>query len=529
MVSAAGSPAYDNNAQSRQARGRLLDFAFSGGRLTGMPVLAILYPSVVLARAGDPLGLCAEAGGHPVEPDEAVRIASGRLQVLIDDVRAEAERSSGPMPVDGPVDQSWYWAAPIWLDWLDHHQNTADFFSNGGRVAAAYTGSDEVPPGDRFIEHIDEARRAALDEQALGRMPEDLAEVLARIALAGPGVCAARALSRVTGRSVEDLDLRFSACRVAWGLRSLFNGPEVTELVRGLFIGEPYWQRVLDYGLAGNLQSVLDEYAHVLVEAQGHLDVADTDVVADLARVMHDATELRTVNYGVKRIRADEELVTLEPDRLRASFAVRLSDERTDDGSESRVAEVRDAFNSPFRPFMLTTTSAGQEGLDFHTFCHAIVHWNLPGNPVDLEQREGRIHRYKGHAVRRNLAATYPQVGRATTGDPWVAMFDAACQDRDPSESEIVPFWVYIGKGDAKIERYVPALPLSRDLTQFAVLKRSLVLYRLAFGQPRQEDLIEYLADQMESEDLERLVKELRIDLSPAASRTQVAVDGDCG
>ena len=394
-------------------------------------------------------------------------------------------------------------------------------------MAAAYTGSDgfrlataSSSRSTRRVEPPSTSRRSAACPKILRRFWLGL-HLPAR-------ACAQHALSGVTGRSVEDLDLRFCACRVAWGLRSLFNGPEVTELVRGLFIGEPYWQRVLDYGLAGNLQSVLDEYAHVLVEAQGHLDVADPDVVADLARVMHDATELRTVNYGVKRIHADEELVTLEPDRLRAGFAVRLSDERTDDGSESRVAEVRDAFNSPFRPFMLTTTSAGQEGLDFHTFCHAIVRWNLPGNPVDLEQREGRIHRYKGHAVRRNLAATYPQVGRATTGDPWVAMFDAACQPQP------------VGVGDRPVlgvhrrgRREDPALRTSpssqRDLTQFAALKRSLVLYRLAFGQPRQEDLIEYLADQMESEDLERLVKELRIDLSPAASRTQVAVDGDCG
>ncbi|MEA3275971.1 MAG: helicase-related protein [Pseudomonadota bacterium] len=61
---------------------------------------------------------------------------------------------------------------------------------------------------------------------------------------------------------------------------------------------------------------------------------------------------------------------------------------------------VRAAFNSPFRPFVLTSTSIGQEGLDFHPWCHRLVHWNLPGNPVDLEQREGRIHRYKGHAAR---------------------------------------------------------------------------------------------------------------------------------
>ncbi|OYD87210.1 hypothetical protein CDG77_30600 [Nostoc sp. 'Peltigera membranacea cyanobiont' 213] len=51
-------------------------------------------------------------------------------------------------------------------------------------------------------------------------------------------------------------------------------------------------------------------------------------------------------------------------------------------------------FKSQFRSFVLATTSVEQEGLDFHLYYHAIVHWNLPSNPVDLEQREGRVHGY---------------------------------------------------------------------------------------------------------------------------------------
>ena len=34
----------------------------------------------------------------------------------------------------------------------------------------------------------------------------------------------------------------------------------------------------------------------------------------------------------------------------------------------------------------------------------ASITGTLPGNLVDLEQREGRVHRFKGHAVRLNLA-----------------------------------------------------------------------------------------------------------------------------
>ena len=38
------------------------------------------------------------------------------------------------------------------------------------------------------------------------------------------------------------------------------------------------------------------------------------------------------------------------------------------------------------------------------------MHWNLPSNPQDLEQREGRINRYKCLAIRRNLAKLYPDI-----------------------------------------------------------------------------------------------------------------------
>ena len=63
-----------------------------------------------------------------------------------------------------------------------------------------------------------------------------------------------------------------------------------------------------------------------------------------------------------------------------------------------RKENIRNAFNSPMRPFVLATTSIGQEGLDFHNYCRVIMHWNLPSNPIDV----GRILRrfyYAGHDV----------------------------------------------------------------------------------------------------------------------------------
>ncbi|GAB3809517.1 hypothetical protein GCM10027605_44940 [Micromonospora zhanjiangensis] len=47
--------------------------------------------------------------------------------------------------------------------------------------------------------------------------------------------------------------------------------------------------------------------------------------------------------------------------------------------------------------------------------------------------------------------------------------------------------------GPAKIERHVLPYLLSRDQAKLDRLKSDLVMYRLAFGQPRQEDLLSLL------------------------------------
>ena len=75
-------------------------------------------------------------------------------------------------------------------------------------------------------------------------------------------------------------------------------------------------------------------------------------------------------------------------------------DAKTSDKTIQRVNNVRNAFNSPFRPFVLATTSVGQEGLDFHLYSRKVVHWNLPSNPIDV----GRILRT--FKIKKNVEVT---------------------------------------------------------------------------------------------------------------------------
>jgi hypothetical protein len=205
---------------------------------------------------------------------------------------------------------------------------------------------------------------------------------------------------------------------------------------------------------------------------------------------------------------------------------MRFGDERSEDetgldtgaSGATRKERVRAAFNSPFWPFVLVSTSLGQEGLDFHHYCHAITHWNLPSNPVDLEQREGRIHRFKGHAVRKNIAASHgDEALRSPKADVWDEMFNIGRNRRSSQENDLVPFWLF--SGEAKIERHVPAIPLSREIERLRDLRRALAIYRMVFGQSRQEDLIAYLLAEVPEKDRLALASELKMDLMPKAAK----------
>ncbi|MEO8179426.1 MAG: helicase-related protein [Deltaproteobacteria bacterium] len=196
----------------------------------------------------------------------------------------------------------------------------------------------------------------------------------------------------------------------------------------------PYWRQVLDYCVDGCLQAVLDEYAHVLHDHLGLGEGVAAQRVHEIATHICEAMSLRTANLGVSDLGLGDSLSTKRPQtrRMRCHFALRFGDERAEDGKmATRADSVRKAFNSPFWPFVVATTSVGQEGLDFHTYCHAVVHWNLPSNPVDLEQREGRVHRFKGHAVRKNIALAHGTRSLEDGAiDPWKAMFDEASRTR---------------------------------------------------------------------------------------------------
>ncbi|MEI2702201.1 MAG: helicase-related protein [Baekduia sp.] len=516
MFNAAGeldARPYDEFSQRPDRR---LDFRVNAetGRLEGMPVLLLVVPFVELARLADPLALASGLGGKGRPRRTEVEAAA----------RDAITAALGPLvagrPATGQVDQRWYWAAPLLLDHRANPERTTDWWSREAWPSLWSADSSDDATGGAFYRHLEAAQDLLEgDDEPLGRVPDDLVDVLVAAALAGPAICALRSLWRIT-ESSDDRDpmILAAAARTAWGFRSLLNGPDATAVVRAATGIDVHWRAVLEYGIVGHLQAVLDEYLHVLKDWRGFLSDAGPSIVSDLAETAVSALSLRTVNYVTDIPRIDNGGVAVDRHTMRGRFAIRFGDQAIEgEQRQQRAQQASHAFNSPFWPFVLTTTSIGQEGLDFHLYSHAVVHWNIPNNPVDFEQREGRVHRYKGHAIRKNVAhACWGAAFIDPAADPWAAMFEAAA-DRADTDGELQPYWVFHPDGaPARIERHVPVLPLSRDASKLDRLLKAVATYRLSFGQPRQEELISYLAGRVPDDELATIIDRLKVDLTPA-------------
>jgi len=512
-------PEARNNEDGRGRLRGLLTLRRVDGEPAGMSTFGLIYPSPSLAELGDPIAVARDLGAADriVPRDELLGLVRRRVEAAI----APLIRGT---PTEGLEDERWYWAAPLLLDRRRDGPATEAWLKDAGAFRGLSKGaapSDE--DGSGWSLHVDRAHDVVRDGAQLGRVPAGLADALTALAVAGPGVCGLRATARILARvrgqrpNLRAMDVRDAGARIAWGLRSLFNVPEVMSLVRGPAGEESvYWRAVLGYCVDGNLQAALDEYAHVLPEWLGLLD-RDAHVIAKrMSATIAEAASVRATNYSADDYAIRDGRIEMDRIRMRVRFAMRFGNDQSDEeGKLQRSGAVRSAFNSPFWPFVLTSTSVGQEGLDFHQYCHAVVHWNLPANPVDLEQREGRVHRYKGHAIRKNVAIRHRSAafGRRVT-DPWTAMFQEASRGvTDRTSRDIQPFWVY--DGPARIERHVPLIPLSREVERLERLKRSLAAYRMVFGQPRQEDLVAFLGTQVGPDELSLLSERLRIDLGP--------------
>jgi hypothetical protein len=314
----------------------------------------------------------------------------------------------------------------------------------------------------------------------LGAVTQSEVAALAEFALSGPGVVLGRSLYRFDPDCITTSGYGH-LLGASWnGLRSYLN--------RSLFQaaltrrGQRYTHAIPESVVAGNLESVLDE----------HLWIASKLDADAITRFPRDLVKTLGLHEGRHRI---HEPGLDDPFQLRCHAAMPFADAKGEnaDGGEDRLRtdDMRRAFNTPFWPHVLTTTSLGQEGLDFHVWCRQLLHWDICPSPLDLEQREGRIQRFGGLSVRTALAE---QLGQNTLSEggalssPWRLLANLADIKFSSDASGRSPWWSCPGE---KIDRVFVVMPQSLQTIKFDQLSRLRWLYRLALGQPHQQDFIE--------------------------------------
>jgi len=322
---------------------------------------------------------------------------------------------------------------------------------------------------------------------------------LVALALESPAVVLFRALSRhwPECNQAENLPQVLS---VIWrGLRGYLDKSWFVSAL-GERDGGKYPGAIRNAVIEGNLESVLDEHFWFLSnDGVGDWGVRLEEVekslrLRDASVTFHEGSGAGGANlndassFGI-RCHVAVPLAEARKGRSSGDGPHAEADANADDGP-LRPDEVRKAFNSPFWPNVLVTTSIGQEGLDLHPWCNALVHWDLANSPVALEQREGRITRFGSLSVRRAIALKLrSQLEPGQDSSPWIRLALLA-EEKLKDESGLSPWWVVEG-GDCK--KFFLSVPGGEQQERYASLARERALYRLVLGMPDQADLIRLL------------------------------------
>lgn len=476
-----------------------LRFVLKDNAPQGMNLFCLMYPSEILADMYNPVE-CKNAGMSLAAIERDIK------RKLKDELEYLKKYQSDEIKTE---DIRWYYLAPMLFDGICKAE---DWIYEVRKMYAQDKEEGRRIRGSKAVDiHLDKLK-TYLKQRAqlrLGKMPEDLIDTLTDMVIASPAICA----YRTNGYN------QAYATAIARLFVYYFNSTESTAIVE-LAAGQyhrkraddnSHWQDVLAYCKDGCFQAMYDEYYHLVKESIGFSE--ESVKSEQVQNIMLSNLRTHTASYDVDTYNNFKRRLEGGKDKnlMRAHYAAGFVNSEADsEKTAGRKDSIRGAFNSPLKPFVLATTSIGQEGLDFHNYCRRIMHWNLPGNPIDLEQREGRINRFKCLAIRQNVAEQYSDI--QFSEDVWKEMFSAAEAERGDNQSELVPFWCFGKNQSVKIERMVPMYPMSKDEEKYERLMKILSLYRLTLGQARQEELLEYLYK--ECDNAEEL-KKLFIDLSP--------------
>jgi hypothetical protein len=418
---------------------------------SGFGLVALFHPSKWLMSATDPTQVFKQASDHSISKQEVEKLLLAQVRRAVKErgIRVRRRKSSRPL-----------WKL---LSRIESGENYASCWKN---VAKGETGLHQV--ADRWRQE---------GYQDIPWISESELRALAQHGLHSPGLVLGRAVRRHSPEASYEV-----LFRAAWtGLRTYLDRPWfAAALVKR---GQGYAEALKTAVVEGNLESVIDE--HLWLESILN-PTSDSDELAERLLLTLSRVTGGAHFQGIKhRLRCHA--------ALPFSATSSLSSTEQADGFAPRPDEIRRSFNSPFWPHVLTTTSVGQEGLDFHYWCRTVVHWDLCSNPLELEQREGRVQRFAGLNVRHAIAreAVLQGVSLVPNRSPWLQLEQWA-NEMLSDDSGLCPWWL---SSNADTESLVFETPGSEQFFKRERLQQRRLLYRLTLGQPNQADLLELLAN----------------------------------
>ena len=423
---------------------------------TGLSLLALFHPSEWIIENTDPTNVFDQHPALvPVRDVEKVILSHMRQALLNKNIKVRRQKSRRPV-----------WKLLAKIDFTNHHfyawQSSAHSEIGLSRVAVRWRKEAAEP-----ISWISESELRSL----------------AQIALRSPGVVLGRALRR----HAPETDYA-SIFNTAWsGLRTYIDRPWFAAAL--MKRKQSFVEALTNAVVEGNLEAVLDE--HLWLEKTLNPPAMTNELAERLQATLSRVRGSAQFQKLKERLRCHAALpfttTTAKNRRQRdqKKFTVK------DDELSSRPDDVRQSFNSPFWPYVLTTTSVGQEGLDFHYWCRTVVHWDLSSSPVELEQREGRVQRYAGLNVRQAIAkeAVHRSVRLSSGSSPWDQL-ESWANENLSDDSGLSPWWLC---KNAETECLVFHTPGSEQNFRRERLLRRRLLYRLTLGQPNQADLLDSL------------------------------------
>ena len=286
-------------------------------------------------------------------------------------------------------------------------------------------------------------------------------ELLAKYVAGSPFMCAMRVFKN-----------KDTACEIAEAFNVYFAKEGIKQAI--VHNGIKNEEQLLEYCFEGGLGAVMREYVFSGGSAE--------EMKTALRFGAENCTKVHVYSADCYNV------VNSTPFTINCHYAERFNADHSDNGKSATSKDGKEhfrschkAFNSPFWPMILCTTSANQEGYDLDRYCHRIMHYSLPPNTMSFEQRDGRIDRRLSLLARRRMVQLYGSKMQ------WEELFE------DSDDCGMSPCWTQknyfstcakSGLTPLRFERIVPYFKMTDEYILYTRLRQYKNHYRSHFGLP---------------------------------------------